>query len=261
MTQQPHLPAKLLAIIEVSPSEKVRCGRPGCKHTVYKAVHVVRDAGQLMVLGSTCFAKRYGGAKALGPAQHWGAAGKVLTQEERALLDSNTEALLQGFAVQEEQIRQEAAAKLKALQERLHRPPPAHSGSPMSDPRRPGDHRPGHGPVGAPLRHSSCVTAPAGSVCSTATADNASRPGQASKAGMRPYRPVWASQTRSWGPMWRRVWLQQWRTCAPTWRRKRSQAFGPRQRPSCPRPGRHRARKPPFADAKNACSHFYVVVT
>ena len=47
MTQQPHLPAKLLAIIEVSPSEKVRCGRPGCKHTVYKAVHVVRDAGQL----------------------------------------------------------------------------------------------------------------------------------------------------------------------------------------------------------------------
>ena len=125
MTQQPHLPAKLLAIIEVSPSEKVRCGRPGCKHTVYKAVHVVRDAGQLMVLGSTCFAKRYGGAKALGPAQHWGAAGKVLTQEERALLDSNTEALLQGFAVQEEQIRQEAAAKLKALQERLHRPPPS----------------------------------------------------------------------------------------------------------------------------------------
>jgi len=29
VTQQPHLPAKLLAIIEVSPSEKVRCGRPG----------------------------------------------------------------------------------------------------------------------------------------------------------------------------------------------------------------------------------------
>jgi hypothetical protein len=119
VTQQPHLPAKLLAIIEVSPSEKVRCGRPGCKHTVYKAVHVVRDAGQLMVLGSTCFAKRYGGAQALGPAQHWGAAGKALTPEERALLDSNTEALLQRLADEEQKVMQEAAAKLKALQERL----------------------------------------------------------------------------------------------------------------------------------------------
>lgn len=110
---------KLLAIIEVSPSERVRCGQPGCNHTVYKAVHVVRDAGQLMLLGSTCFEKRYGSAKALGTAQHWGAAGKVLTPEERTLLDTNTEALLQSFADEEKRVMQETAAKLKALQERM----------------------------------------------------------------------------------------------------------------------------------------------
>lgn len=117
-TQLKH-PPKLLAIIEVAQSERVRCCQPGCNHTVYKAVHVVRDGGQLILLGSTCFEKRYGSPQALGPAQHWGTAGKVLTPEERAMLDTNTEALLQCFADQEAKIRLEAANKLQALRERM----------------------------------------------------------------------------------------------------------------------------------------------
>ena len=84
----------LLAIVEVDKSERVYCAQPGCHHTVYKAIHVVKEAGQLLVLGSTCFEKRYGSLKALGKARHWGGNGKVLTSQERALLAENTQALL-----------------------------------------------------------------------------------------------------------------------------------------------------------------------
>lgn len=121
------LAPKLLAIIAVSPSERVRCAQPGCNHTVYKAVHIVREGAQLMVLGSTCFAKRYGSANALGSPQHGGTSGRMLTAEERALLDSNTEALLQRFAEQEAREKQLVAERLnalKALKGRLSSPPP-----------------------------------------------------------------------------------------------------------------------------------------
>ncbi len=36
----------LLAIVEVDKSERVYCAQPGCHHTVYKAIHVVKEAGQ-----------------------------------------------------------------------------------------------------------------------------------------------------------------------------------------------------------------------
>lgn len=110
---------QLLAIVEVEKAARVYCAQPGCKHTVYKAIHVVRDGGQLMVLGSTCFAKRYGSLTALGQAQHWGGKGKLLTSEERALLQGNTEALLARFAEEEAKLRAEAEQKLKRLRERL----------------------------------------------------------------------------------------------------------------------------------------------
>lgn len=111
----------LLAIVEVDETERVYCAQPGCKHTVYKAIHVVREGDQLFVLGSTCFKKRYGSATALGKAQHWGGNGKLLTTEERALLAENTEALLARFAAEEIRLRDEAVLKLKHLQE-LARP-------------------------------------------------------------------------------------------------------------------------------------------
>lgn len=51
-----------------------------------------------MVLGSTCFAKRYGGSDALGAARFGGSGGgRLLTDEERQLLLDNTEALLAQF--------------------------------------------------------------------------------------------------------------------------------------------------------------------
>lgn len=111
------LSTSLLAIVEVDESERVYCAQPGCKHTVFKAVHVVRDGDQLLMLGSTCFKKRYGSATALGKAQHWGGNGKLLTTEERALLVENTEALLARFAAEEARLWEEGRLKLKRLQE------------------------------------------------------------------------------------------------------------------------------------------------
>jgi hypothetical protein len=90
--------SKLLAIVSVEHGGRVRCGQPGCGHSVYRQIHVVRDGGELMVLGSTCFAKRYGSSNALGAARFSGSGGgRLLTNEELQLLLSNTEALLARF--------------------------------------------------------------------------------------------------------------------------------------------------------------------
>ena len=83
--EQPE-PPRLLAIVGVPPKERVLCGQPGCGHGVYAEIHVVQDAGKLLVLGSTCFAKRYGSPKALGTASVGGGGGRQLTPEERVLL-------------------------------------------------------------------------------------------------------------------------------------------------------------------------------
>lgn len=45
MTDSP----RLLAIVEVDKSEKVFCAQPGCHHTVYKAIHVVKEGEMLLV--------------------------------------------------------------------------------------------------------------------------------------------------------------------------------------------------------------------
>lgn len=116
---------RLMAIVEVDKSERVYCAQPGCHHTVYKAIHVVKEAGQLLVLGSTCFEKRYGSLKALGKAQHWGGNGKVLTSEERALLAENTHALLACFEAEEARVRHEEELKLQRLRETSLRASPA----------------------------------------------------------------------------------------------------------------------------------------
>lgn len=116
---------RLMAVVEVDKSERVYCAQPGCHHTVYKAIHVVKEAGQLLVLGSTCFEKRYGSLKALGKAQHWGGNGKVLTSEERALLAENTQALLARFEAEEARLRHEEELKLQRLREASLRASPA----------------------------------------------------------------------------------------------------------------------------------------
>ena len=89
-------------MVAVDFSARVRCEQPGCGHAVYRRIHVVRDEGRLLVMGSTCFAKRYGSSDALGPARHGGSSsdsdsGRQLTEAERQLLVSNTAALLIQF--------------------------------------------------------------------------------------------------------------------------------------------------------------------
>jgi hypothetical protein len=106
---------RLMAVVEVDKSERVYCAQPGCHHTVYKAIHVVKEGEKLVVLGSTCFQKRYGSLNALGKAQHWGGNGKLLTSEERALLAENTQALLARFEAEEARLRQEAELKHQRL--------------------------------------------------------------------------------------------------------------------------------------------------
>lgn len=107
---------RLMAIVEVDKEERVYCAQPGCHHTVHRAIHVVKEGDKLLLLGSTCFQKRFGSLTALGKAQHWGGNGKVLTSEERALLAENTQALLTRFE-EDGRLRAEAALKLKPPRE------------------------------------------------------------------------------------------------------------------------------------------------
>ena len=109
-----HTAPQLLAIVEVPPADRVLCGQPGCGHSVWKAIHVVKDGTELLVLGSTCFEKRYGFGHALG-APHYGSGGdsRKLTSEERQLLAENTAELLARFE-EEERIRAEALAAAQA---------------------------------------------------------------------------------------------------------------------------------------------------
>lgn len=99
-------PARLRAIVSVPETSRVQCQESGCGHPIYAAVHIVEEAGQLLILGSTCFAKRYGSVDGLGAAGYGSGSGRRLTDAERQLLLENTQALL-------EQFRQEELAKVR----------------------------------------------------------------------------------------------------------------------------------------------------
>lgn len=104
----------LRAIVSVDPEQRVWCSEVGCGHTVYKAVHVVQEGTTVFILGSTCFAKRYGGANALGSPSFGGGGGRQLTDAERELLAHNTAALLAQFEAEfqeEERLRQDALSR------------------------------------------------------------------------------------------------------------------------------------------------------
>lgn len=123
-----HPPARLLAIVEVDHDQRVRCGNPGCGHSVYKAIHVVQDGQELLVLGSTCFNKRYG-VGVLGGPQYGGGSGRRLTTDQRDLLLSNTQALLEQFKAEDEAIRQEQLRARPPFSERM---PPIQSAQLMA---------------------------------------------------------------------------------------------------------------------------------
>lgn len=112
---------QLLAIVSVEREQRVLCQNPGCGHGVYAAIHVVQDGGQLLVLGSTCYARRYGGAQALGnPAYSAGTGvGGLLTAQERETLANNTADLIAQLKVRHEAVMAEGEAKLLSLRERV----------------------------------------------------------------------------------------------------------------------------------------------
>jgi hypothetical protein len=108
--------ARLRAIVAVDEKDRVQCQQPGCGHSVYAAVHVVEEDGHLLVLGSTCFAKRYGAPQALGQAQYGEGGGRKLTEEERLMLLQNTEMLLAHFEAQALTEAKAAALEIKQTQ-------------------------------------------------------------------------------------------------------------------------------------------------
>lgn len=93
----PIVEHQLLAIVSVDHADRVQCGQPGCGHSVFRQIHVVKKGEKHLVLGSTCFAKRFGSAAALGTPRFGGGGGRPLTIEERRLLVENTALLITRF--------------------------------------------------------------------------------------------------------------------------------------------------------------------
>lgn len=116
MHLDPSPQAQLLAIVSVQPAGRVLCAQPNCGHSVFARIHVVQEGEKLLVLGSTCFGKRYGGAAALGEPRHGGTGGRPLTDAERQLLANNTAALLAQFE-QERAAAQEASLAAEAARQ------------------------------------------------------------------------------------------------------------------------------------------------
>jgi hypothetical protein len=109
---------KLLAIVAVEPAHRIRCQQPHCGHSVYARIHIVEEAGQLIVLGSDCFAKRYGVGSTSNFSGFGGGGGRPLTQAERELLLNNTAALLAQFEKERAIEQERIAAEREALRQR-----------------------------------------------------------------------------------------------------------------------------------------------
>ena len=98
--------ASLFAIVEVDECDRIRCQAPGCHQPVHKRIHVVCDGDRIVVVGSTCFARIYASAPDMNLSpRHGGAAGSLLTPEERAMLRDNTTAFVARMEQQAEQAR------------------------------------------------------------------------------------------------------------------------------------------------------------
>lgn len=130
MTQSPNTTARLVAILQVEKEARVQCQEPGCAHGVYRAIDVVGENGKLTVLGSTCFAKRFGGANALGKAKFGGGSGRLLTPSERELLRGNTAALLDLLEKEQQMHAQIMQDKVRALHAAFHNRKPLVESSP-----------------------------------------------------------------------------------------------------------------------------------
>lgn len=112
--------AKLLAILGVERERAVRCRSEGCNRPVHARIHVVEeDDGSILVLGSTCFDILYRG-RLPGESVYTGTDSRKLTEQERRLLEENTEQLIAVFH-RESEIARERLAQEKLERERLKR--------------------------------------------------------------------------------------------------------------------------------------------
>ena len=94
----------LFTIVEVHPSQRIRCQAPGCHKSVYKRIHVIRDGDQVVAVGSDCWARLYAHTTLGASTLRVGSSeGRLLTPEEREMLASNTKAFVA-------RMEQEAAA-------------------------------------------------------------------------------------------------------------------------------------------------------
>lgn len=110
-------PPRLMAVVEVDKADRVVCQAHGCGHSVYKRIHVVRDSGQTIVIGSECFKRLYGGMDRVNQSPAFGSSeGRRLTEDERQALLENTERLvaqLEAEHIEAERIKERLEAERK----------------------------------------------------------------------------------------------------------------------------------------------------
>lgn len=104
---------ELLAVLEVDPADRIRCQAPGCRHTVYRRIHVIRTPEGITVLGSTCFRTMYAGTPLRRAAPRYtDTSGRRLSAAEALQLATNTTMLLE--ALEAEHNTQQAARTVLA---------------------------------------------------------------------------------------------------------------------------------------------------
>lgn len=122
---------KLLAIVGVDHSQRVRCRAEGCARPVYKRIHVVReDDGTILVLGSKCYEILYLGGLS-ERSEYTGTVSRPLTEAERRLLDENTEGLILQFQREKEEAEAKAQEREKQRLQSIqygYQPPVSRSG-------------------------------------------------------------------------------------------------------------------------------------
>lgn len=112
---------RLLVIVEVDREDRVICQAPGCGHSVYKRIHVVRDNERLVVLGSDCYSRLYEHlVSAKAPRYGTASSSRTLTEAERELLVLNTERLVEQFEIEHQQA-EHLQSQRAAERERLTR--------------------------------------------------------------------------------------------------------------------------------------------
>lgn len=113
--------AVLLAVVEVPKADRVICQAPGCKHSVFRRIHIVSENETLRALGSECFKKLFGEkTPSLRTPRYGTSDGRQLTSEERQLLGENTERLIEQFeAEQQSELQKLSTRTLSATHHRL----------------------------------------------------------------------------------------------------------------------------------------------